>query len=236
MKIARLQPIAVPCLIAVAVIGVACGGGSSGNKPSDVSKIATATLPAKLPDPKILSGAVVQPGTTGRYTIKSGDTLSAVAAAFGVSLEDLLAANPGIDPQGLRSGDTIRLPETTAAAPTARPATSPTRAPATAAPATDVPATTAPATATAPATEAPPLPSDTPSAPPPPPVETPGPGATPTVASVGQTYVVQAGDFPATIAQKFGVSLEDLLAANPGIDPTNLQVGQVIVIPPKPNP
>jgi hypothetical protein len=30
--------------------------------------------------------------------------------------------------------------------------------------------------------------------------------------------------------------VEALLAANPGIDPTNLQVGQVLIIPPTPTP
>jgi len=44
---------------------------------------------------------------------------------------------------------------------------------------------------------------------------------------------VQDGDFPAKIAEKFGVTLEDLLAANPGINPTDLHIGDVIVIPPK---
>lgn len=149
LRLTRLVPLAAPCLAAAALLA-ACGGGGSTNNPSDVSKIATATLPAKLPDPKILAGGVVQSGSSsGRYTIKSGDTLSAIAASFGVTLDDLLAANPGIDPTGLRAGDTIRLPETTGAAPTAAPrtppATSPTAA-ATTASATEAPATEAPPT------------------------------------------------------------------------------------------
>lgn len=233
MRLTRLVPLAAPCLAAAALLA-ACGGGGSTNNPSDVSKIATATLPAKLPDPKILAGGVVQSGSSsGRYTIKSGDTLSAIAASFGVTLDDLLAANPGIDPTGLRAGDTIRLPETTGAAPTAAPrtpsATSPTAA-ATTASATEAPATEAPPTEP-PATEAP-LPTDTPA----PPAETPAPGETPTPSSLGQTYTVAQGDIPETIAAKFGITVDALLAANPGIDPTNLQIGQVLIIPPKPNP
>ena len=114
LKLTRSLPIAASCLAAAVLIAACGGGGSSANNPSDVSKIATATLPAKLPDPKILSGGVVQAGSSsGRYTIKSGDTLSAIAASFGLTLDDLLAANPGIDPTALRAGDTIRLPETT---------------------------------------------------------------------------------------------------------------------------
>ena len=83
-----------------------------------------------------------------------------------------------------------------------------------------MPPTAAPATEAAPAEAAP---SDTP---------VPAPTGTPS--SLGQTYTVESGDYPATIAAKFGVTLEALLAANPGIDPTNLQIGQVLVIPPKP--
>jgi LysM repeat protein len=55
---------------------------------------------------------------------------------------------------------------------------------------------------------------------------------TPTPAALGQTYTVQSGDIPLTIAEQFGISVEELLAANPGLDPTGLVVGQVIVIPP----
>lgn len=220
MQLTRSLPIIATCLAAVVIVAACGGGGSSTNNPSDVSKIATATLPAKLPDPKILSGGVVQSGSsTGRYTIKSGDTLSAIAASFGVTLDDLLTANPGINPTALRAGDTIHLPDTTGAAPTPRPQTSPT-----AVTATEVPPTAAPAT------EAPPLPTNTPL--PPPPAETPAPGATPTPASLGQTYTVQSGDIPETIAAKFGITVDALLAANPGVDPTNLQIGQVLIIPP----
>ena len=61
------------------------------------------------------------------------------------------------------------------------------------------------------------------------PTNTPGPTNTPS--SLGQTYTVQAGDIPETIAQKFGITVQELLAANPGIDPRGLQVGQVLIIP-----
>ncbi len=49
-------------------------------------------------------------------------------------------------------------------------------------------------------------------------------------------YVVRRGDIPMTIADRFGVSTEDLLAQNNIIDPTSLQVGQELIIPlPNPN-
>ena len=44
------------------------------------------------------------------YTIQSGDTLSAIANSHSLALDDLLAANPGIDPQNLQIGQVINLP------------------------------------------------------------------------------------------------------------------------------
>jgi LysM repeat protein len=89
-----------------------------------------------------------------------------------------------------------------------------------------------------PATEAPaPVATDTP--PPAEPTEPPAtstPGPTNTPSSLGSTYTVQAGDIPETIAAKFGITVDELLAANPGIDPSNLQVGQVLIIPPTATP
>lgn len=44
------------------------------------------------------------------YTISSGDTLTRVAANHGISLNNLMAANPGIDPVRLQVGQKIRIP------------------------------------------------------------------------------------------------------------------------------
>ncbi|MBP6863681.1 MAG: LysM peptidoglycan-binding domain-containing protein [Candidatus Didemnitutus sp.] len=46
----------------------------------------------------------------GTYTIAAGDTLAKVAKKFGVSLDSVLAENPGIEPSRLRVGQKIRLP------------------------------------------------------------------------------------------------------------------------------
>lgn len=46
----------------------------------------------------------------GSYTIRSGDTLSAIAARNGVPLESLVAANPGIEPRMLQVGDRLTIP------------------------------------------------------------------------------------------------------------------------------
>ncbi len=59
--------------------------------------------------------------------------------------------------------------------------------------------------------------------------ETPFPSPTPF------TYTVQRGDTISSIALKFGVSMDDLQAANPEISPDAMSVGQVLRIPSNPD-
>ena len=47
----------------------------------------------------------------------------------------------------------------------------------------------------------------------------------------GFYYTIKAGDTLYSIAQMFNVSVQELMAANPGVDPNNLQIGQVICVP-----
>lgn len=57
-------------------------------------------------------GGTAQPGSSGgNYTVRSGDTLSAIAARNGVSLSSLIAANPQIsNPNLIYPGQTVHLP------------------------------------------------------------------------------------------------------------------------------
>ena len=199
------------CCALVLTTAAACGGGSpSSGKGPDANKVATATLPAKLPEAKILGNSAAQPGGGSTYTVKDGDTLAGIASRFGVSLEDLRAANPSIDASKLSVGQVLKLP----VSPDAATAASPTPA-------------APPPTEIVPATE-PPLATSTPA----PVADAPAPAATAPPSS-GGTYVVQQGDFPAKIAEKLGITLEALLAVNPGINPTNLHIGQVLNLPPR---
>ena len=59
--------------------------------------------------------------------------------------------------------------------------------------------------------------------------ETPLPSPTPF------TYTVRSGDTISSIALKFGVSMDDLQAANPEISPNTMSIGQVIKIPSNPD-
>lgn len=46
-----------------------------------------------------------------------------------------------------------------------------------------------------------------------------------------KTHTVQSGETPGSIAKRYGVKLSDLLAANPGLNPTKMRVNQVLNIP-----
>ena len=56
----------------------------------------------------------------------------------------------------------------------------------------------------------------------------------PKVSDSGKTYVVAKGDNPVTIAKKFKVSYDDLVALNHIDDPRKLKIGQKLLIPAKP--
>ena len=218
MRLGRVLPIVL--VSAIALIASAClgggGGGSSAEGP-DSSKIATATLPAQLPPVRILGESIVSTGGRRTYTIRTGDTLSAVADRFGITLDELLAVNADIDPTGLVAGDTINLPETSGS-----PAATPSGSAATA---TSETVDEEPTIAEEAPTDTPePIATNTP--------VTAPPIGTPTAQSLGTTYIVQEGDTFAIIAVRFGVSIESLAEANPTADSSQLQIGQVLFIPP----
>lgn len=103
-----------------------------------------------------------------------------------------------------------------AARPYLRPAALPTRLSIPTPTPTATPPPTSPATPTPTLT---PFPSPTPTS-------TPSPSPTPP-----RTYVVQEGDTLNEIAARFGVSVHDLMERNGIVDPTKLQIGQVLIIP-----
>lgn len=111
------------------------------------------------------------PGGT-LYTIQAGDTFFLLSQRFNVPLDNIIAANPGVDPNNLQIGQLVCIP----------------------------------------------------GAPP-----TPPPGVCP-----GFFYIIQPGDTFFQLSQRFNVPLDAILAANPGVDPQQLQIGQAVCIPTKP--
>jgi LysM repeat protein len=81
--------------------------GVGGNGPaSSASPTASTPIVATSPSPTIAAAPTQQV-----YIIKSKDTLSKVAKAFGITLEELLAANPEItNPDRISLGQQIVIP------------------------------------------------------------------------------------------------------------------------------
>jgi nucleoid-associated protein YgaU len=95
VAIAALALFMLPALLGI-------GGGGPNASPSPSTPIATATpVPTTPPAP-----------TPQLYVIKQGDTLSKVAKRFGVTLDDLLAANKDTikNPDKIAVGDEIIIP------------------------------------------------------------------------------------------------------------------------------
>ncbi len=154
------------------------------------------------------------------YTVRAGDTLFILAQRFGTTLQAILAVNPGIDPNNLRIGQIVCIPQ---------PITCPAGSIAYTIRAGDTLFALAQRFGTT--VQA---------------IIALNPGIDPNNLQIGQVicipqpttcptgsfaYTIRAGDTLFILAQRFGTTVQAIIALNPGIDPNNLQIGQVICIP-----
>ncbi|HEY5479731.1 MAG TPA: LysM domain-containing protein [Gaiellaceae bacterium] len=90
-------------LLAVTVFVLILRGGLTGGTqaadPSTQTK-QTTTSQATTSQP---------PGKVSIYTVRSGDTLGAIAIHFGVTVDDIMALNPGVEPTALHVGQKIKV-------------------------------------------------------------------------------------------------------------------------------
>ena len=70
-------------------------------------------MPARITEPAV--GASTASAETMVFPVAAGDTLWGIAKRFDVTVEALIAANPGIDPLHLREGQNLRVPTSLAA-------------------------------------------------------------------------------------------------------------------------
>ncbi len=175
------------------------------------------------------------PGTTA-YTIKSGDTLYKIARTYKISVDNLVEANPGVDPNRLQVGQTICIPVV------APPSACPPGSASYIIQAGDTYSALARHFNTS--VEA---------------IAKANPGVNPNALQVGQNLcipgavpeipekpapepsftcppgsfvaTIQAGDTLSALAQKYHTTVEAILELNPGLDPNSLQVARRVCIP-----
>ena len=99
-----LAPIALVA-VAFALYTVVKDAREPSGKPSSDTPARTSTTPAKKSEAKKSSKK------KHVYTVKQGDTASAIAEKNGVSIETMTKLNKNFDPQTLSPGQRIRLSE-----------------------------------------------------------------------------------------------------------------------------
>jgi LysM repeat protein len=163
------------------------------------------------------------PSGTFEYTIRAGDTFFTLARRFGTTVDAIQRANPNVDPDRLQIGQIICIPGV--------PAPCPPGTFAYTVQAGDTFFTLARRFGTT--VDA---------------IQRANPNVDPDRLQIGQTlcipmgeespcptgttpYIIRAGDTFFTIARRAGITVDDLIRANPNVDPDRLQIGQVICIP-----
>jgi uncharacterized protein YkwD len=114
------------------------------------------------------------------YTVEEGDIALAIAASYALSVETLLEVNGISDPTMLQIGQELRIPVTVTPTPSA----------------------------------------------------TPTPKASPTPTPEPVYHLVQSGDTLLAMAIKYDTTVETIMLANKIAEPTGLQIGQELLIPP----
>jgi LysM repeat protein len=149
--------------------------------------------------------------------VSPGDTLAAIAARYNTTVEELARSNGITDISRLEVGQRLNVPRP------ATPTPSASRTPTPAGSATVRSGSVTPTTPAVPGA----IRTATPSA-------TAGAIRTPTIgAGSAQIYEVKPGDTASAIASTFGITVQDLAAANDMTVPdlANLRVGQTLRIP-----
>jgi LysM repeat protein len=81
----------------------------------------TIAIPSKTSPVPSAASTGANAGIAGAYTIKANDTLWDIASRHGLFVNDLISANPGVDPQRLMAGQILLIPGVMAKASTGSP-------------------------------------------------------------------------------------------------------------------
>lgn len=174
------------------------------------------TLPGNQPTPTTTPSTTTPAPSSGSYQsyiIKSGDTLSAIAARNNTTVSAIASINGIQNPDRISAGATIKIPSAVTT-PTA-PVTTPTPTPTTPAPAYTPPRTTTQNTSTT----TPPVATRT---------TTPTPVTPTPVATKPATYIIRSGDTLGAIAARNNTTVQKLAQLNNIADPNKIYAGATI--------
>ena len=82
-------------------------------KPANLIPYLTVTsqaAPQLTPEGLVPLKTPLPTSTPFTYSVKSGDTISSIALEFGVSMDDLIAANPEVSPSAMSIGAVLKIP------------------------------------------------------------------------------------------------------------------------------
>jgi LysM repeat protein len=105
-----LAPIALVLTALALILVVSSGGDDSPSAGTGAEPTATATATAASKKERRKDTAQ-DSSETKTYTVESGDSPSSIAAAEGISVDELLEANPDADPNALGVGDELEIPD-----------------------------------------------------------------------------------------------------------------------------
>jgi LysM repeat protein len=111
MDVLRHLRLFIPFLSLALAVGCASGSGPAlAVPPLNLQPYLTATHAITPSSPAAATDIPIPTPTPFTYNVAGGDTLSSIAERFGIRLDDLLAANPGVVAEALSVGQTLKIP------------------------------------------------------------------------------------------------------------------------------
>lgn len=108
-RIAAVGGVITMFLLVIVVIATSVGGGGSGGSGDSGGFVDTGASTSGQGSQTSTDPEISKALEKGVYTVKEGDTLTAISAATGVDIETLIQLNPTTDPRVLIAGRTIKL-------------------------------------------------------------------------------------------------------------------------------
>ncbi len=108
---------AVPILLVFTVAWVLYLAGCFGSDEPSTAQIevptTVVTTPTAPPVVTAIPADIAEPEEPFTYTVEEGDNMGTIATRFSVTPDQIIRANPGINPSRLFVGDELRIPEAT---------------------------------------------------------------------------------------------------------------------------